>query len=84
MDEMVEAVKTKVVRVADEGFETEYNSAVERKSTLRAELEAKMEQEFAVKSEVFDKIIALTSHEEEVPVEDEEVSEETTEETVGE
>lgn len=79
MEEVIaeEVVKTEVVRVANEGFEVEYENAVTRKANLRAELEAKFEAEFASKAEVFNRIIELTSHEEEVVVEVPEAEEET-------
>lgn len=71
MEEMVveQVVETKIIRVPEEGLEAEYENAVTRKENLKAELEAKFEAEFAKKSEVFDKIIAITSHEEEIVVE---------------
>ena len=79
MEELVveEVVETKTIRVADEGLEAEYENAVARKANLKAELEAKFEEEFAKKSEVFDKIIAITSYEEEIVVEVPEAEEET-------
>ena len=80
MEEMLveeKVVETKIVRVPMEGLEEEYSSAVEKKANLRAILEQKLEEEFASKSEVYDKIIALTSYEEEIVVEVPEAEEET-------
>lgn len=80
MEEMIveeKVVETKIVRVPMEGLEEEYSSAVEKKANLRAILEQKLEEEFASKSEVYDKIIALTSYEEEIVVEVPEAEEET-------
>ena len=80
MEEMIveeKVVETKIVRVPMEGLEAEYSSAVEKKANLRAILEQKLEEEFASKSEVYDKIIALTSYEEEIVVEVPEAEEET-------
>ena len=80
MEEMLveeKVVETKIVRVPMEGLEEEYSSAVEKKANLRAILEQKLEAEFASKSEVYDKIIALTSYEEEIVVEVPEAEEET-------
>lgn len=80
MEEMIveeKVVETKIVRVPMEGLEEEYSSAVEKKANLRAILEQKLEEEFVSKSEVYDKIIALTSYEEEIVVEVPETEEET-------
>ena len=54
-----------VKRVADVGFEEDYARYVEYKNRIREEILAKAEAEIAEKTEKLDKLIELTSHEEE-------------------
>lgn len=58
------------VRVADVGFEEDFAKYSQMKAELREKLEREMEEKFAVQSAKFDQLIDLTSHVEEVEVED--------------
>lgn len=58
------------VRIADVGFEEDFAKYSQMKAELREKLEKEMEEKFAVQSAKFDRLIDLTSHVEEVEVED--------------
>ena len=75
---------TRIERVPIEGFEDFYNSAVEKKESLRVELEAEMEAKYTERTAKLDRIIAETSEEVEIEIPDEEVTDETTETVEGE
>ena len=73
----------KIERVADAGFENDYLKYVELRANVEAEVRAEFEKVLAERVSKYDQLIALTSHEVEVEVPDEETSEENNE-VVGE
>lgn len=71
----------KTERVADAGFESDYARYVELRANVEAEVKAEFEKVLADRVAKYDQLIALTSHEVEIEVPDEEIVEETTTET---
>lgn len=61
---------TEFVRVADAGFEEDFAKYSQMKTELREKLERELEEKFATQSAKFDQLIELTSHLEEVEVEE--------------
>lgn len=71
-----------IERVADVGYEEDFAKYSQMKVELREKLEREMEEKFAEQSVKLNQLIELTSHEVEIEVAEEEVTDEA--ESVGE